>query len=1020
MTRCRPTGVRSDTMSDDDILPTDESPADSLPPNPAYEKLLKIRSRTDLEARLPSNMLETFKGLDGAERPIKLRYYQVQGVMHLLAMKRFLLGDDCGLGKCVSKMTHVLTDRGLLQIGELGPWQTMAPDTFSPMGTPTKVWTGWEWAPVKKFYFGGVKPTLKIKTRRGYELTGTHVHPLWCRRVDGTEGFVQTRDLQVGDFLALERKSVPFPDVEPVLPVPSVSDHGWATKSYPLPSQLGPNLAAFLAYVVAEGTRQPNCVNITQDKTVNPETHQHIRDLGESLFNWVGNPNKSSDTQINISSVLIRSYLEGLGVGQVLSAQRTVPWPIFRGTRESVASFLRAFFDSEGSVGAGVVEVSSASEQMLREIQVLLLRFGVVCTRSPKKVKGYDHTYWRLALCGDDLRAFKEHIGFITPRKQQALEEAASKTSNTNLDVIPHARELVEALRRDLLKAVSVGGSNGERKGSGIKKFGVSFEKSLNNIRNRGQNPTYNFLVKLGAVAKVVGADKGPAYRAVCDIVHNHFFYDPIVSITEGEEPVMDIEVDHPRHSFVAEGFINHNTIQSLAALCYLWERTPDLKVLILTTKSSVSQWASEFVKFTKGVTSFVCQGSPAQRRKVRDKFWSATGPSVMVLGYRTAVQDFSDLQDREGYVLIADEAAAFKNNETQVHQVCHFLSGKADRTWALTATLIKNNLIEGWGVYNVVVPGLFGNKSHFLNEYCITRMQTLPGTRRQVPVIVGYRQRDIEAFRKKIDPYFIGRAKFEVASELPPLVTRHITVGLTKFQEDKYQEALEGLLLVGKDDKQEEKEVTKLTAVTYCQQIVNHPELIGCDGDSEKLDALLDLVSDGGELDGEKVIVFTRFRKMVDIIVPALKKRGVKSVRITGAEDSLARKASQDAFQDPKTDARVCCITTAGAEAINLQAAKALIFYDTPWSAGDYLQILGRMLRIGSTHDRCYAIHLVTEKTIDERVVKVLAKKMVLVESVLGKRLKGEEDTGVTVDVSNDLSDLFEGLIQDARARKK
>jgi len=462
-------------------------------------------------------------------------------------------------------------------------------------------------------------------------------------------------------------------------------------------------------------------------------------------------------------------------------------------------------------------------------------------------------------------------------------------------------------------------------------------------------------------------------------------------------------------------------TLMTISALTYLWERNADQKVIILTSKSAVEQWAGEFRKFTNGITTFVSRGTPVQRRKIREKFLAITGPSVLVMGYRTAVQDFSELQNEEGYVLVTDEAAAYKNHQTQVHQVCKWLSGKAVRTWALTATLIKNNLVEGWGVYNVVVPGLFGSHNAFLNDFCITRMQQLPGSRRQVPVIVGYRQRDIAEFRRKIDPYFLGRPKFEVASELPPLVTRHIMVGMNSAQQAKYEEALEGLLVVGsKQGKTEEKEVTKLTAVTYCQQIVNHPDLIGVDGESEKLDALLDLVGPGGELEGEKVIVFTRFRKMVDILVPALKKLGIKSSRITGAEDEKGRKASQDAFQNAKSDTLVCCITTAAAEAINLQTAKALVFYDTPWSAGDYLQILGRMIRIGSTHDRCYAIHLVTEKTIDERVVKVLSKKMGLVEAVLGKRIKGEGDAGVMVDAVNDLSDLFEGLLQDARGIKK
>jgi len=73
----------------------DETPAET---NPAYEKLKKIRLRTDLEARPSPLLKEFFIGLDGVQRPLKLRYYQVQGVMHLLAMRRFLLGDDTGLG----------------------------------------------------------------------------------------------------------------------------------------------------------------------------------------------------------------------------------------------------------------------------------------------------------------------------------------------------------------------------------------------------------------------------------------------------------------------------------------------------------------------------------------------------------------------------------------------------------------------------------------------------------------------------------------------------------------------------------------------------------------------------------------------------------------------------------------------------------------------------------------------------------------------------------------------------------
>jgi SNF2 family DNA or RNA helicase len=185
------------------------------------------------------------------------------------------------------------------------------------------------------------------------------------------------------------------------------------------------------------------------------------------------------------------------------------------------------------------------------------------------------------------------------------------------------------------------------------------------------------------------------------------------------------------------------------------------------------------------------------------------------------------------------------------------------------------------------------------------------------------------------------------------------------------------------------------------------------------------------GDLDGEKVIVFTRFRKMVDIAAPYLKGKGFDCVRITGAEDAGARRESAKRFQDPKDKARVCFITTAGAEAVNLQAAKAIIFYDSPWSAGDYLQVLGRMIRIGSQHDKVYAIHLITQGTIDGYVAQVLKRKMNLIEAVLGKRLKGDsvetettvveqaDDGPAVISNTSDVNELFDTMLQGAKRQK-
>jgi SNF2 family DNA or RNA helicase len=324
---------------------------------------------------------------------------------------------------------------------------------------------------------------------------------------------------------------------------------------------------------------------------------------------------------------------------------------------------------------------------------------------------------------------------------------------------------------------------------------------------------------------------------------------------------------------------------------------------------------------------------------------------------------------------------------------------------------------MEAWAIYKVTVPHLFGAKTHFMREYCITRDQPIPGSRRRIQIVVGHRKRDIEAFREHIDPYFLGRPKHEVAQELPPLTTKVVNCELSKPQKNKYAEALQGLLEYIDPETGEltEREVTKLTAVTVCQQIVNHPCLVDCDGDSGKLDTLLDVLEN--ELEGEKVIIFSRFRAMVDILEAEIEAKKIKTCRITGAESGDERLASQKAFQDPESETKVCLITMAAAEGVNLQLAKAVIFYDTPWSAGDYLQIIGRMIRIGSIHDKVYSYHICAPKTIDERVMKTLKAKMNLIEAVLGKRLKedGEDDAVLEVGQS-EIADLFDGLLDDAR----
>ena len=129
----------------------------------------------------------------------------------------------------------------------------------------------------------------------------------------------------------------------------------------------------------------------------------------------------------------------------------------------------------------------------------------------------------------------------------------------------------------------------------------------------------------------------------------------------------------------------------------------------------------------------------------------------------------------------------------------------------------------------------------------------------------------------------------------------------------------------------------------------------------------------------------------MIDRFEDLFSKKKIKMTRITGDESAEKRNQNKNLFQDPSSGINVIFINKAGSESINLQIASTFIFFDNPWSYGDYLQLVGRAQRIGSSHNSILVLHLLNKKTIDEYVLKTLKKKQGLVTSVFGETQTGE-----------------------------
>lgn len=490
-------------------------------------------------------------------------------------------------------------------------------------------------------------------------------------------------------------------------------------------------------------------------------------------------------------------------------------------------------------------------------------------------------------------------------------------------------------------------------------------------------------------------------------------------------------------------------TIQTIAALCYLWDADPTLKPIIIAPKSAIGQWANEIRRFTNGIRPIIAgdakklkgvEESPVDIRTRTYKEWAESPDrTALIINYALLVRDWhhggfqppkeggklskepvkpgllDELTAKLGsrVIVVADEATAFKNTATKTWEVVRYLCDRSGRAYGLTATLLKNNLMEGFCIYKAIRPDLFGTKTSFMDVFCHVKMERMKN--RLIPMVMGYKNLDL--FREKIDPFFLGRKKHMISDELPVVVNREVSFPLSAMEDAKYEEALSGVIELGDGDVREFEEHKALVSLIYCQQVVDSLAMLKFkEGDEintglafdptthkvgslfSKEQALVDLLTD--ELEEHKVIVYTRFASIVGRLQEILKKQGIKSVRVTGAETTAKKRTdAQVAFQDPKGDVRVIFITSAGSEAINLQAAGATVFYDLPWSWGEYVQILGRMVRIGSPHKGVLAYHLLATrpgaptKTIDHHVMALLRKKKTLIDKVLGEAAVGALD---------------------------
>ena len=388
---------------------------------------------------------------------------------------------------------------------------------------------------------------------------------------------------------------------------------------------------------------------------------------------------------------------------------------------------------------------------------------------------------------------------------------------------------------------------------------------------------------------------------------------------------------------------------------------------LIVCPASLVYNWMSELARFAPGLRCVAVVGAKSSRA---ERIGSIAGYDVLVTSYDLLRRDVEIYSGRHFARVVLDEAQYIKNPKAQVTKCAKCLD--ADVRFALTGTPIENRLAELWSIFDFLMPGYLGSRDEFAKRY-------------ESPVEA--REHDSSTLlRCAIGPFVLRRLKADVLADLPEKTESVVYAQMDAKQKKLYLASQDRLALQiqHQEDKDLKKEKLKILAeLTKLRQICCDPSLCyeGYDGSSAKLETCMELVSQAID-GGHRVLLFSQFTTMLDIIAKRLASEGFSTLMLTGSTSKEARERLVRRFQAGDGDVFLISLK-AGGVGLNLTSADVVIHYDPWWNTAAQDQATDRAHRIGQRRD-VSVFKLIVGGTIEERILRMQEAKRDLAESVL------------------------------------
>jgi len=437
-------------------------------------------------------------------------------------LSRFsVLTGGPGTGKCVTGDTLVVSAAGVLPLE--GHWCQSSgepfdcPDSFREH--TVEVAAKNRIATTSHAYFGGRQETIRIKSHLGLALEATPNHRLWAMTEHGPD-WVRLEELQENMFVAVRR-----------------GDNLWGQGN--LPS----DMAYLFGIISGDGSQSStNTIIITNNDVA---LLARCREIVEQRLGRRGylRPSRNTHDLIFHGGALRRELL-GYGLHVCKSEGKIIPASVLEAPRESIVQYLAGLFDTDGHIqqrpgGQVSFEITLKSAELIRQVQILLLNLGIVSRRVERSIN-YCYRgsverrpYWRLSVTGYDADLLMSMI----PTKK--IVPSQIRLCNPNRDAVP--------LPGPIIRHIFTASGRHNRREWWAWKREIKGERT----------PTRQRLLAL--LQDWTPETEDWQREAVREACRDCYYWDKVVGIEHSSSVVYDLTVPG-EESFVAGGFVNHNT----------------------------------------------------------------------------------------------------------------------------------------------------------------------------------------------------------------------------------------------------------------------------------------------------------------------------------------------------------------------------------------------------------------------------------------------------------------------------